>query len=177
MKPPPKLNEVSLQLVSAFKHKIRFEQFVFRLLHSQPFIHAPGAGVMSVHVKTQPTDILPFFRASLHKLEQRPENSATAKSLLYIHALYPPEISVPPIAPFVSDKQLAYYRAYAVDRAFGDEVSSLGWVVQKRRHSLRNPIEVELPMFSFKRQSHVEFGNNGDVGLAGLSDVDVDARL
>ncbi len=129
---------------------------------------------MSVHVKTKPTNVMPFSRELLHMLEQRPENSAPAKSRAYIHALYPPEISIPPITPLVSNKQLAYDRAGTGHWKFGNKVCSLRRVVQKRRYPQHDSLEIKVPIFSLERQTRIEFCDKGDVGLSGWSDVDVD---
>ena len=104
-------------------------------------------------------------------LEQRAKNSLPAKIFFHVNALNPPEISIPPIAPFTSDEQLA--GDLAVE--FGKEISSFCRIIQQCRDACAHARRFESSAFSFLRDASVEIRDDGGVGWPGLSDFDLDA--
>ena len=105
-------------------------------------------------------------------LKERGENATCAIRLAHIHALNPPKISIAPIAPFISEQQLAGERPIHL----GDKVDTLGGIVEQRLDAFENELQVERAMFGFQRQPRVELGDGWRVSERGLSDVDLDGR-
>jgi len=103
-------------------------------------------------------------------LKQGRENSPRAKRLAHIHALNPPKISIAPIAPFVSEQQLADRRPIHL----GHIIGSLGGIVDQRLDAFENELQVKRALFGFQRQLRVELGDGWRVSESGLSDVDFD---
>jgi hypothetical protein len=103
-------------------------------------------------------------------LKQGRENSACAKRLAHINTLNPPKISIAPIAPFVSEQQLADRRPIHL----GHIIGSLGGIVDQRLDAFENELQVKRALFGFQRQLRVELGDGWRVSESGLSDVDFD---
>ena len=75
-----------------------------RLLKAESFVGQARAVIVLFHVKADAANI--FSRGSLfaHMRKQGFEHAARTELRMDIDALQPPEISVAPIAPFVSDE-------------------------------------------------------------------------
>ena len=141
-------------------HKIHFENFVVRPLHSQTVVSFPRGCIAQIHVKPQPTNVLLLSRQIVNVAKQRPKNPVAAKFLLHINTLNPPEISVAPIAPFTSDEQLAGDLAIE----FRKKISPFHGIIQQRRDACAHARRFEFPTFSFLRDSCVKIRDNGGVG-------------
>jgi hypothetical protein len=59
--------------------------------------------------------------------EETPEDTVAAEFLLHINTLKPPEVAVPPIAPFVGDHDLADHHAVQ----FSNVIKTLGRVAEQ----------------------------------------------
>src|SRR5207247_5533671 len=101
-------------------------------------------------------DVLPLFRPSLDVIEERPENSITPKFLGHINALNPPEIPIPPIAPFISDEQLAGYHQRSVSFGLGHKVNALSRVAQQCSHSGSDTLRLQSALFGFPGHARSE---------------------
>jgi len=85
--------------------------------------------------------------------EQFPEDPLSAKLRFDVHALDPPKIAVPPIAPFVSDHQLAG----DCSLRFRDVINTFRWVGQERFHACFDAVGIQSQSLRFQGQAQIIF--------------------
>lgn len=105
--------------------------------------------------------------------EQGAKNPLAAEFFHDIDALNPPEIPVAPIAPFVSDQQLAGSHPVT----FGNEVNALGRILQQRHHARCHARRLEPQLLGFQRQTHIAIGDERGVGDFCLADLRFDGAM
>jgi hypothetical protein len=153
------------------QHEVDFEQLVIGGREAEPIISLPRAFVVRVHVKAQAADVGPPAGEFVQMTEQGAEHAAAATGFDHEHTLNPPEISVAPIAPLVSDEELTGERAVG----FGDEINSFRGIAQQSVDAGGDAFGLKLPMLGFERETEIAIRDEGGVGGFGWSDEDVDA--
>jgi hypothetical protein len=126
-----------------------------------------------MHVQAQRAHVFPLASQSFQVLEELAENALAPKVRPDVHALDPPQIAVAPIAPFVSNHQLAGQRAVNLR----DEINALGGIIQQRRNAGLNASGIQPQTFRFNRQAQIKIGDDSRVGRSCLSYFDVDAPM
>ena len=100
-------------------------------------------------------------------IKERLENSGGAKLFSHINTLNPPEISISPIAPFVSDQKLSGDHWSAGAFYLGDEVRALGRIVQQRSDALADALRIKPSLLGFPGHAQVKLRD--DLGIRQLS--------
>ena len=119
---------------------------------------------MGVDVEPEPANIGAGFGELIDVIEKGAKDALAAKAFGDVDALNPPEVAIAPIAPFVSDEQLADDDAFAVCLGFGNKVGAFCGIAQKRENAVADGIDFELALFGFQGHARVEIGDDGSVG-------------
>src|SRR6267378_1421986 len=110
-------------------------------------------------------------------IEQNSKYTLAAKSFFDVNALDPPESSIPPIAPFVGDQQLADNSDCSVCLGLGDEVSAFGGIAQERVNAVVDALDIEATLFGFQRHAGVEIGNDGCISQFSFANFRFDGEM
>jgi len=92
-------------------------------------------------------------------LKQGAEDTFAAKILQHIDTLKPPEIAIAPVAPFISDHDLA--NDFPIH--FGDIVQAFGWISQDGRYTFGDTVRIEVQLLRFFSQSQVKFSDDRSI--------------
>src|ERR1051326_1955011 len=109
-------------------------------------------------------------------IEQYSKNPLSAKFFRHVHTLNPPEVSIAPIAPLASDKQLADNSRGRTVLDFRHKIRALRRVAQKSLHTEANTFDIQVALFGFQRHPRVEVSNDGCVGELSFANCRFDAR-
>jgi hypothetical protein len=86
-----------------FEHEISFEEFIIGAFHAQSFVGFASGMVMGIDIKAEAANIVAGFCELIDVVVQSSKNALATKFFFDVNALNPPEIPIPPIAPFVGD--------------------------------------------------------------------------
>jgi hypothetical protein len=139
-------------------------------VQADPLVNAFGVLVLPLDIEAQSADIFPRHGQLANMGMEGFKDSFPAEGFLDINTLNPPEIPVPPIAPFKCDQELAN------DPAAGlrEKVKTLRRVPQDRADTVEQPNGIESATFRFLRQLLIELRDDGSIAQSGLSNDDID---
>src|SRR5438445_8243162 len=117
-------------------------------LHSEQLIGPLSDGVFPVNIEAYAAHLLAVPRLSFDVTEHSPKDTAPTKLLLHIDALEPPYVAVPPVAPLVSNHDLA--GDFAID--LGQKIEPFGWIAQERVDTVIDGFRVQTEVLRFLGQ-------------------------
>ena len=147
-----------------------FVNLIITPLHSEPFVRFLRSRVVTLDIEANTANISCLFRFSHHVRVKRFENSLSARGLIYVNTLQPPEVAVAPVAPFVRDQHLTD----KVFTEFGDKIRSFGRIAHQSFDTGANGCRIETNVFSLMRQERIEVSDDFNVPQFSFSDNGID---
>jgi hypothetical protein len=149
-----------------------FHHVVMRFREAQSPVRRLGLAIFILHVQTDAHDIAGLERHRLQPPEQRLEHSLPTMGFEDVDALHPPQVAVPPIAPFAGMSELP--DDDAID--FCDQIAAPRCVAEDGTNAGEHGGGVERDVLRFGREMAIEQRDHFGILFSRKADVQLRHR-
>lgn len=144
--------------------EVGFEKVVIGLFQAEAIVSLFCFVIVSFDVKAEAANVRAIFGESVDVIVEPFEDARAAEFFRDINALYPPEIAVAPIAPFISDEELSGDDPFVVPLDFSEIINAFSSVVEEGGDAFAGAVRVESALLGFPGHAQIEIGDGGGVG-------------
>src|SRR4051812_30405399 len=119
-----------------------------RRIHADALIHGLGVGVLCLDIQPKSANIAGSSGVFLYEIIKLAVDTLPSSLGPYVHALYPPEPGVSPVAPFIGDHQPPDDAVVGL----GNDIEPFSRISKYRLDTATQHIRVEL--FTLGLESH-----------------------